>query len=375
MAVIDVPEPLQRWRLLLGAAADGALGTPAGEFGAADAALEWLYGRDPDRAERGERAGGQGESTLSVPDWIDAVHTLFPQEVIERVERDAVERFGITEVVTRLDVLERIEPSESLLRAVMQTKHLMNPEVLAAARRMIAEVVRRLLAELDTEVRQAFTGTLDRRRRSPVPIARNFDFRGTVKANLDRWDPQRQRLYLQRPLFSSRTQRHTERWRIVLLVDQSGSMVDSVIHSAVLASCLWQLPGTDTSLAAFDTQVVDLTDELTDPVELLMKVQLGGGTDIAAAVGWAAGQVNSPHRSVVVVISDFYEGGSAQLLVRRVRDLVAGGTTVLGLAALDRHANPAYNHELAGELVAAGAEVAAMTPGELAVWLAEKVRR
>ncbi len=375
VAVIDVPEPLQRWRLLLGTAADGALGTPAGEFGAADAALEWLYGRDPDRAERGERAGGQGESTLSVPDWIDAVHTLFPQEVIERVERDAVERFGITEVVTRLDVLERIEPSESLLRAVMQTKHLMNPEVLAAARRMIAEVVRRLLAELDTEVRQAFTGTLDRRRRSPVPIARNFDFRGTVKANLDRWDPQRQRLYLQRPLFSSRTQRHTERWRIVLLVDQSGSMVDSVIHSAVLASCLWQLPGMDTSLAAFDTQVVDLTDELTDPVELLMKVQLGGGTDIAAAVGWAAGQVNSPHRSVVVVISDFYEGGSAQLLVRRVRDLVAGGTTVLGLAALDRHANPAYNHELAGELVAAGAEVAAMTPGELAVWLAEKVRR
>lgn len=375
VAVIDVPEPLQRWRLLLGAAADGALGTPAGECGAADAALEWLYGRDPDRAERGERAGGQGESTLSVPDWIDAVHTLFPQEVIERVERDAVERFGITEVVTRLDVLERIEPSESLLRAVMQTKHLMNPEVLAAARRMIAEVVRRLLAELDTEVRQAFTGTLDRRRRSPVPIARNFDFRGTVKANLDRWDPERQRLYLQRPLFSSRTQRHTERWRIVLLVDQSGSMVDSVIHSAVLASCLWQLPGMDTSLAAFDTQVVDLTDELTDPVELLMKVQLGGGTDIAAAVGWAAGQVNSPHRSVAVVISDFYEGGSAQLLVRRVRDLVAGGTTVLGLAALDRHANPAYNHELAGELVAAGAEVAAMTPGELAVWLAEKVRR
>lgn len=375
VAVIDVPEPLQRWRLLLGAAADGALGTPAGELGAADAALEWLYGRDPDRAERGERAGGQGESTLSVQDWIDAVHTLFPHEVIERVERDAVERFGITEVVTRLDVLERIEPSESLLRAVMQTKHLMNPEVLAAARRMIAEVVRRLLAELDTEVRRAFTGTLDRRRRSPVPIARNFDFRGTVKANLDRWDPQRQRLYLQRPLFSSRTQRHTERWRIVLLVDQSGSMVDSVIHSAVLASCLWQLPGMDTSLAAFDTQVVDLTDELTDPVELLMKVQLGGGTDIAAAVGWAAGQVNSPHRSVVVVISDFYEGGSAQLLVRRVRDLVAGGTTVLGLAALDRHANPAYNHELAGDLVAAGAEVAAMTPGELAVWLAEKVRR
>ncbi|OHV03393.1 VWA domain-containing protein [Mycobacterium talmoniae] len=373
--MIDVPEPLQRWRLLLGAAADGALGRPDGELAAADAALDWLYGRDPDRIERGERIGGDGESTLTVPEWIDTVHRLFPQEVIERVERDAVERFGITEIVTRLDVLERIEPSESLLRAVLQTKHLMNPEVLAAARHLVGEVVRRLLAELQTEVRRAFSGVLDRRRRSPVPVARNFDFRGTVKTNLDRWDPRRQRLYLQRPLFLSRTQRHTERWRIVLLVDQSGSMVDSVIHSAVLASCLWQLPGMDTSLAAFDTSVVDLTSEVTDPVELLMKVQLGGGTDIAAAVGWAQQRLASPHRSIVVVISDFFEGGSARLLVRRVKELVAGGTTVLGLAALDRDANPSYNRELAAELVAAGAEVAAMTPGELASWLAEQVRR
>lgn len=372
--MIDIPEPLLRWRLLLGSAADGALGPPSGELGAADAALEWLYGRDPERTERGERSGGPGDSTLSVPEWIDTVHRLFPQEVIERVERDAVERFGITEVVTRLDVLERIEPSESLLRAVMQTKHLMNPDVLAAARRLIAEVVRRLLAELETEVRRAFTGTLDRRRRSPVPIARNFDFRGTVKANLNRWDPTTGRLYLEKPLFSSRTQRHTERWRIVLLVDQSGSMVDSVIHSAVLASCLWQLPGMDTSLAAFDTQVVDLTSDLTDPVELLMKVQLGGGTDIAAAVGWAAGQVRSPHRSMIIVISDFYEGGSERVLISRVRELVESGTKVLGLAALDRNATPAYDHELAGQLVAAGAQVAAMTPGELASWLAEQVR-
>ncbi|MFT4187690.1 MAG: VWA domain-containing protein [Aeromicrobium sp.] len=372
---LRVPEPLRRWRLLLGEAADPSLGVLDGDLAAADAALDWLYGRDPDRLARGERSGGSGASRLTVPDWIDSVHRLFPAEVIERVETDAVERFGITEVVTRIDVLERIEPSESLLRSVLQTKHLMNSEVLAAARRIVAQVVERILDELTTEVRQAFSGTLDPRRRSPVPVARNFDFRGTVRANLGRWDPDRAKLYVDRPLFVSRTRRHTDRWRIVLLVDQSGSMADSVIHSAVLASCLWRLPGMDTRLATFDTEVVDLTSDVVDPVELLMKVQLGGGTDIARAVGWAQDQVTRADRSVVVVVSDFYEGGDAGLLVRRVRQLVADGTVVLGLAALDRQAEPVYDHETARRLVDAGAEVAAMTPGQLAVWLAEKVRR
>lgn len=372
---LDPGGPLGRWRLLLGQAADGALGTPGGDLAAADAALEWLYGRDPERSERGERTAGSGESQLTVPDWIDTVHRLFPAEVIERVESDAVERFGITDLITRIDVLERIEPSEALLRSVLQTKHLMNPEVLAAARRIVAEVVRRLLEEMQTEVRAAFSGTLDRRRRSPLPVARNFDFKGTVGANLHRWDPARRRLYLDRPLFLARTARHTERWEVVLLVDQSGSMVDSVIHSAVLASCLWQLPGMDTRLATFDTAVVDLTGELTDPVETLMRVQLGGGTDIAGAVRWAAEGIRRADRTILVVISDFYEGGSEAQLLRQVGELVSAGVTVLGLAALDRDAQPAYDRELAQRMVARGANVAAMTPGELANWLAEQVRR
>ncbi|WP_159316815.1 VWA domain-containing protein, partial [Raoultella terrigena] len=137
--------------------------------------------------------------------------------------------------------------------------------------------------KLATEVRQAFGGSRDRRRRSRLKVARNFDFQRTLAANLRRWDPARGRLYLERPVFVSRTRRHAEPWDIILLIDQSGSMVDSVIHSAVMAACLWQLPGMRTRLVAFDTQVVDLTADVSDPVELLMKVQLGGGTDIAKA--------------------------------------------------------------------------------------------
>lgn len=373
----SIPEPLQRWRLLLGDAAQEQLGGLCGDAASADAALQWLYGRDPQALARNERGstrhGGQEASQLSVPEWINTIHRLFPQEVIERLEQDAVERFEIVEIVTNLEVLERIEPSEALLRAVLHTKHLMNPEVLAAARKLVAEVVRRIMEKLAREVRQAFSGTRDRRRPSRHKIASNFDFRRTIAANLHRYDPQSRRLYVQQPLFHSRSKRHTEQWDIVLLVDQSGSMVDSVIHSAVMAACLWQLPGMRTHLVAFDTAVVDLTRDVADPVELLMRVQLGGGTDIAKAVAYAQTLVRNPRRSIVVLVSDFYEGGSTSDLIARTRALVQAGVRVLGLAALDDKAQPSYDRETAAQLVRVGASIAAMTPGELANWLAEQL--
>jgi Mg-chelatase subunit ChlD len=371
---LHIPLPLERWCLMLGDAAETSCGSLGEQAAAADAALEWLYGRDPERGERDERSGSPGPSSLTTPDWINSIHTLFPKEVIERLETDAVERFGIDEVVTNLDVLGRIAPSESLLRAVLHTKHLMNPEVLAAARKLVAEVVQRIMEQLDTEVRRAFSGTRDRRSRSPVNIASNFDFKRTVGENLHRWSPAQQRLYIERALFMSRSRRHAQPWDVILLIDQSGSMVDSVIHSAVMAACLWNLPGMRTSLVAFDSDVVDLTADVADPVELLMKVQLGGGTDIARAVAYAQGLINNPTRSVVVLVSDFYEGGSEYELVRRVKALVAGGTKVLGLAALDSNADPAFDRAMAQRLADAGAQVGAMTPGELAAWLAEKLR-
>jgi Mg-chelatase subunit ChlD len=371
---LAIPSALERWRLMLGEAAEGACGSLRPDAMAADAALEWLYGRDPGRAARDERGAGLGPSTLGTPDWIDSIHTLFPKEVIERLELDAVERFGIDDVVTNIEVLARIEPSESLLRAVLHTKHLMNPEVLAAARHLVAEVVRRIMDKLQTDVRLAFSGTRDRRRRSRVDIASNFDFKRTVADSLQRWSPQQRRLYVERPVFMSRSRRHAQPWDVILLIDQSGSMVDSVIHSAVMAACLWNLPGMRTRLVAFDTAVVDLTADVADPVELLMKVQLGGGTDIGQAVAYAQGLVVHPARSVVVLVSDFYEGGSEYELVRQVKTLVEGGTRVLGLAALDSKADPAYDRAMAERLVAAGAKVGAMTPGALAAWLAETLQ-
>jgi len=371
-------EPLVRWRLILGASSDDALGGRCGmsaEDLAADAALGWLYDRPEEGdEERDLRSAGLEASALAVPKWLEQVHTLFPKETIDRLERDAVERYKIHEVVTNPEVLKRIEPSETLLRAVLLTKHLMNPEVLAMARELVAKVVRKLIEKLATRVRRAFHGTRARRR-SLFRSARNFDAKGTLKENLGTWDTRTRRLrYIKRPLFFTRTRRRMDKWQVILLVDESGSMVGSVIHAAVTAACLWGLPAVKTHLCIFDTEVVDLTERCTDPVEILMKVQLGGGTDIGKAVAYAQQLEESPRRTIVVLITDFYEGGDANVLVRRVKMLCDQGSIVLGLAALDEEANPAYDKTLAQRLVEAGAHVGAMTPGELVNWIAEKVR-
>ncbi|MFD0292650.1 VWA domain-containing protein [Streptomyces sp. NPDC127061] len=372
---------LERWRLVLGAAAERHTGQPGPADAGRDAALDWLYGRDPELTRRGvrrsgstPRTGGDGPSAVTAVDWLDDIHRLFPKETVERLERDAVEKYGIQEIVTDPAVLERVEPSQTLLRAVLRTKHLMNPQVLRLARRIVESVVRRLMARLQPEIRRAFHGTRSRRP-SRVPLARDFDFRQTVKANLAHYQPDERRLLIERAHFHSRTRRHVTQWQLILLVDQSGSMAGSVIHSAVTAACLWGLPGLKTHLVAFDTQVVDLTSDVTDPVELLMRVQLGGGTDIARAVEYGAGLVENPRRTVVALITDFYEGGDPYRLVRAVRGLVEQGSTVLGLAALDEEADPDYDRVTAGKLAAAGAHIGAMTPGRLAEFVAERLGR
>ena len=371
-------DALLRWRLVLGAAGDvldGRVGLDPDEL-AQDAALAWLYDRADDESQARDiepRQGGLERSQLTVPEWIGNVHRLFPKETIERLERDAVERYRIHEVVTNADVLRRIEPNESILRAVLLTKHLMNEELLALAREIVARVVRRLVEELAVTVKRSLQG---RRapRRSLRKVARNFDARATIRENLDTWDRERKRLSLRRPLFVSRTRRAFDNWQIVLLVDESGSMIGSVIHAAVTAACLWGLPSVKTHLCIFDTEVVDLTPQVSDPVEILMRVQLGGGTDIGKAVGYASQLIETPRRTIVVLISDLFEGENPEVLVQRVRRLCEQGVTVLALAALDEHANPAYDRDLGRRLVEAGAHVAAMTPGQLVGFLLEKVK-
>lgn len=371
-------DALTRWRLVLGNAADSACAAAGGRLSAQaaamDRALDWLYGRDDEDGGRNiRRQGGRGGSSLTTPEWINDIHRLFPKETIERLERDAIERYAIADVVTNPDVLARARPNEVLLKAVLRTKHLMSPDILVLARKLVRDVVRQLMEKLSRDMAVAFSGVADRRRHSRFRTAGLLDFRRVLRSNLKHYDPDRRRLSVEHLHFFTRNQRRLKTWQVILLVDQSGSMLSSVIHSAVTAACLWGMPGVRCHLVTFDTSVVDLTADVDDPCELLMKVQLGGGTDIQNAVAYAADLIDQPERAIVVLISDFHEGASEAMLVGRVAALTGQRTKVLGLAALDADAEPAYNRDMAGRLVAAGAEVGAMTPGQLAVWLAERV--
>jgi Mg-chelatase subunit ChlD len=368
-----------RWRLILGDEADEVCGGLAGEDADRDAALEYLYGREgQDRNRRGQSQGGDkgslDPSRLTVPDWINAVHTLFPRRSIERIEKDALERYAVNELVTNVDLLKRAEPSLTLLKAVLHTKHLMNQEVLAVARELVRRVVDELMEKLARPVESAFLGAVDRRKRSTLRIAKNFDAATTIRRNLQHYDPASAKLFIRTPFFHSRIRRHSDKWQVIILVDESGSMADSVIHSAVTAAIFFGIKTLRTHLVLFDTSIVDVSADCVDPVETIMKVQLGGGTDIGQAVRYAEGLIDNPRRAIVVLVTDFYEGAPVGLLFAACKRLVEQGTLLLGLASLDSDANPRYDHGTAAQIAALGAHVGAMTPGELAQWVAEKVR-
>jgi Mg-chelatase subunit ChlD len=250
----------------------------------------------------------------------------------------------------------------------------MKGPVLAEARRLIARVVEEIRRKLEQEIRNAITGRMNRFRRSHLKIARNFDARDTIRRNMKNWNGKLQKLIVEQPRFFSRVKRHLP-WEVILCIDQSGSMTDSVIHSAVMAGILSGLPVVRVKLVVFDTSIVDLSDRASDPVEVLMSVQLGGGTNIGQAVRYCEQLVSQPRRTVMVLVTDFCEGADPRTLIAACRRIHESGVKLIGLAALDSAANAWYDRQLAERLVAVGMEIAALTPLELAKWLAEVMNR
>lgn len=370
---------LHRWRLMLGDGSEQAFGGGLPQtWTRMDQALSYLYGREygARRNVRGHDRHGASldPSQLTVPEWINLVHELFPRKTIERIEKDALERYQLEEMVTNPELLRRAQPSMTLLKAVLNTKHLMNEQVLKLARDMARKVIEQLMEKLSKPVQAPFLGTANRNRRSYLKIAKNFDAAKTIRRNLKHFDRQSGKILIQEPIFYSRIRRRSDQWQLIILVDQSGSMADSVIYSAISAAIFCGCQALKTHLIAFDTSIIDLSDQCADPLETLMKVQLGGGTDIGQAVAYASTLVAYPRRTIVVLISDFYEGAEERHLLQLSKTLVESGVILLGLAALDERAEPVYNRQLAQRLANVGAHMGAMTPGELAQWVAEKVK-
>lgn len=361
------PELIARWRLVLGKTAEQCGLTTAGDERAAECerALDFVFDD--------ERSGGGGGSPISIPRWIDQVSELFPRQAKEVLERELIRRRGISELLDHPALLEKIEPSVELVKTLLTHKDLLNPKARVLARKIIDQVVADLKRRLEIRVEQAITGAIRKDRHSPRRVFRNLDLRRTIRKNLAHWDAERERLLVERVYYYA-AERNQRPWHITVCVDQSGSMLDSAIFSAVMASIFAELPSVRTSLVLFDTSVVDLSDQVGSPVDVLLKVQLGGGTDIAKAVAYCGQLVREPARSIIVLITDFFEGGDEAQLVRTVQTLAGSGVRMIGLGALGYDARPAYDKATAGKCRKAGMDILVCTPERLADAMAEIIR-
>lgn len=370
-----------RWRLILGKAGDDGLGLSGAltaEASEMEDALSWLYDREAEGDARRSVARGMGSGrgpghAFDVPDWINAIHNLFPKEAIERLESDALQRYGILEVVTRPEALANVTPSLSLAEAILRCKSRMDARVLEAARALVAKVVEDLQKKLCDEIEHRLGATPFRHRRSRFRIAKNLDASRTIRKNLQHYDRDNRRLVIEKPEFFARVRRFGPRHQVIIVVDQSGSMARNIIHAAIVASVLWKLPATKTHLVVYDTEVVDLTPYVDDPVELLLRVQLGGGTNGAKALQYASQLIEIPHRTILLWITDFEDDAGA--LARETRALVGEGVAVFGAASLDDQVQGAYDQGVARAVADAGAHVAATTPNKLVGWIVEKMRQ
>ena len=341
-----------------------------------DRLLDYLYRHE--YAEREfehsvrSRRGGRTSGPLSAPEWLRGVRRLFPASTVEHLQREGLQRYGLTELLTDPEVLAQAQPSMDLVRTLLSCRSLLPPESMGEARRLIRSVIAELEARLARSIRARFHGRRRRGQHGGRRSLAELDWPTTLRRNLKHYDHAADALVLRQLYFHARQQRPRP-WELVLLVDQSGSMLDSVIHAAVVATVFSGLPMLKTRLILFDTRIVDLGEQLADPVETLLSLQLGGGTDIAAALAYAAGCIQQPSRSLLVLISDFYEGGDAAALLEHTRRLAGSGVKLLGLAALDREAQPDYDHQRAQELAACGMAIGAMTPDHLADWVAKAI--
>jgi VWA domain-containing protein len=363
-ARVSETERMRRWRLVLGGGdADGTGAELQGDDVRIDAALGALYDRSAPSGRGAGRAGGLARSAPSVARWLGDIRRYFPSPVVQVLQRDAVERLDLRRLLLEPELLGELEPDLHLVSLLIELNRALPDETRATAREVVATVLARLEAQFADRTRQAVHGALARHHRTQRPRPADVDWIRTIRANLRHWLPEHRTVVPEHLVGFGRHQRSLAR-DVIVAVDQSGSMAGSVVHASLFACVLARVRALRTWLVAFDTAVADLTPLLDDPVDVMFGVQLGGGTDIGGALGYCRRLVTRPRETVLILVSDLFEGGNPEALRRRVAELVGDGVTVLVLLSLGDDGVPAYDHHEAEALTALGAAVMACTPDE-----------
>jgi hypothetical protein len=346
-------DALLRWRLSLGPGAEsvspdfglGHLGGGADSLGLdvnrvsdLDEALSFVYE---------EKSASLARSRPYIPKWLASLREFFRHDVVALVQKDAIEKKGLTQLLFEPETLPFLEKNVELVATLLSAKGLIPDQAREAARQIVREVVEDVKKRLESEMRTAILGAVRRDRTSPLKVMRNIDWKRTIRSNLKGWDVARRRIVPDRFHFWA-NQRKRHEWDVCILVDQSGSMAESVVYSSIMAAIFASIDVLQTRLLFFDTEVVDVTPLLVDPVDVLFTAQLGGGTDINRAVAYAQKEfVVRPEKTLFLLISDLYEGGNRDELVSRMRQLADAKVKAMCLLALSDGGKPSYDHDLA----------------------------
>jgi hypothetical protein len=372
---------LRRWRLILGGGeADGICGEDSALAGsllgtdglAIDKALAALYGTDQPDGNQG-RSGGLGKSAPNVARWLGDIREYFPSSVVRVMQQDALERLNLHQMLLEPEMLEAVEADVHLVANLMSLNRVIPERTKETARLVVRKVVDELLRRLQNPMQQVVVGSLNRSQRNPRPRHHEIDWHRTLRANLRHYQPDYQTIIPERLIGYGRKRSALK--DIILCVDQSGSMAASVVYASIFAAVLASIPAVSTRLVVFDTAVVDLTDLLQDPVDVLFGTQLGGGTDIHQALSYCEKQVRQPQETILILISDLYEGGNQDAMLKRVASLMASGVQIVTLLALNDEGAPSFDHHNAAAFASLGIPAFACTPDQFPSLMAAAINR
>jgi hypothetical protein len=340
-----------------------------------DDALGAIYDVEETKPEekKGKRGANLGASRPRLAAWLGDIRKYFETDVVSLIQQDAIERKGLKELLFEPETLGQVTPSVELVGTLLSLKGMIPEKTKETARQVIAAVVAEIIKRLAPEVEKALRGALNRSRHQPIPSLPNMDWKRTIQRNLKNYLPDRRTLIPDRFFFFARQQRRRE-WNVIVCMDQSGSMAESVVYGSVMGAIFASIPALETHVIAFDTEVVDLTAECSDPVELLFGVQLGGGTDINRAVKYCQGLVRDPRKTLFILITDLYEGGNQRELLRRMAEMTGSGTRAVCLLALSDAGAPSYDEALAKQFRELGVPCFACTPNLLPEVLAGMIK-
>lgn len=361
---IDEKERLRRWRLILGKDANESMCGGAAGMGESD--LSGLLGDDLgmdnvlEALYNSERNAGLGASSPNVARWLGDIRTYFPSSSVQVMQKDALERLNLTQMLLQPELLETVEADVHLVANLLSLSRVIPEQTKETARQVVRKVVEELERKLANPLIQAVRGSLNRAVRNYRPRPNEIDWDRTIRANLKNYLPDKRTIIAEK-LVGHGHKRSSLR-DIVLCVDQSGSMGSSVVYSGIFGAVLATIKAVSTRMVVFDTAVVELTEDLQDPVDLLFGVRLGGGTDINRALGYCQQIISRPTQTILVLITDLYEGGNREHMLRRAAELVGSGVQVVCLLALNDKGAPIYDQHNAQVLAGLGVPSFACTP-------------